>query len=163
MNQQLFLQTFMGNATGNMQEENRLMTLVNGHLIERIRLLKEKISLAHGNAMQHMFYRALADSSGSIINECHPQYVNGFSHDNEQPQTIPGPKKSNTLNFRAIRPNYWREAGSIENIEGIPVPDPIQGLEQLRDYIQFGLEANQSRYCLNRKSGVQGLERCSWK
>ena len=58
--QQLFLPNFYAQRHGhNMQEENRLMTLgSNGHLIERIRLLKEKISLAHGNAMQHMFYRA---------------------------------------------------------------------------------------------------------
>eukprot|EP00944_MAST-04C_sp_MAST-4C-sp1_P005081 g5081.t1 len=161
--QQLFLPNFYAQRHGhNMQEENRLMTLgSNGHLIERIRLLKEKISLAHGNAMQHMFYRAaLADSSGSIINECHPQYRQWFFRMiTEQPQTIPGPKTSNYPQFfRAIRPNYWREAGSIENIEGIPVlPDPIQGLEQLRDYIRIrtgSLIKVDTR--LNRKSGAPG-------
>jgi hypothetical protein len=161
--QQLFLPNFYAQRhSHNMLEENRLMTLgSNGHLIERIRLLKEKISLAHGNAMQHMFYRAaLADSTGAVINECHPQYRQWyFRLITEQPQMTPGPRTSNHPEFfRAIRPNYWREAGSIENIEGIPVlPDPIQGLEQLRDYIRIrtgSLIKIDTR--LNRKNGAPG-------
>ena len=54
-------------------------------------------------------------------------------------RNVPGAKTSNHPEFyQNIRPNLWNEAQSVEKIEGVPVlPDPIQGLEQLRDYIRL--------------------------
>ena len=123
---------------------NNLFRGQNSYLMDRIVKLKERITLSQQSVMQHMFYRiALADPTGvtAFPNECHSEYrawFFNFLRPNLY-QNVPGAKTSNHPEFyQNIRPNLWNEAQSVEKIEGVPVlPDPIQGLEQLRDYIRL--------------------------
>ena len=128
-----------------------------GILLDRIMKLKSRINLSQDSVMEHMFYRiALTDSRMDIYYR--KRFFEKFE-DEKLCENIPGAKTSKYPKFfKNLHPRLFNEARSVDKIEGMPVlPDPIQGLEQLRDYIRLRMGSDQKFDARLKSIGVSGI------
>jgi hypothetical protein len=119
-----------------------------GHLFRKIEAVRGDLVAEH-SPMQHMFYRVAANQE--VIPGNKERFIQQAQHGNyQQNPALTSPPDEQKLFWPYLNGALWEEALYKEKLAddvNLPLmPDPVQGLEQLSDYIKI-------------KTGMEEVER----